>query len=290
IDVFVDTFKPLLFDSIRAQYPYCYRCPLKKTHPRCALACLKDFEAMMKERHNEIAACIVEPLFEGAAGIITMPAGFYKGIRSITKKYGVLLIADEVATGFGRTGAYFASIKEGVRPDMICLAKGLSGGYLPLAATIATDEIYGAFLDSYHEFKAFFHGHTYTGNPLGCAAALASIELFRKEKVLQRVRPKITLLAGLLRPMSSMKNVGDVRQCGLAAGVELVKDKSTKERFGAAERIGARICAEARRHGVLLRPLGDTIVIMPPLSVTDKELKQITSAISSSVETVLGAQ
>ncbi len=273
IDIFVEKYRPLLFKNFRAPYPYCYRCPLKKTRPSCSLACLDTFERIVKKHHREIAACIIEPGFEGANGMIVAPRGFLRGVRRITERYDVHLIADEVAAGFGRTGAMFACGMEGVRPDFMCLAKGLTGGYLPLAATLTTERVYKAFLGRYDEFKAFFHGHTYTGNPLGCAAALANLEVFRKEKTLERLKPKIKLLATLLDGFKDLRHVGDVRQIGLVAGIELVEDKKTKKSFPPAKRVGQRICMEARRHGLIIRPLGDTVVIMPPLSIKETELK-----------------
>ncbi|MBI5970894.1 MAG: adenosylmethionine--8-amino-7-oxononanoate transaminase [Deltaproteobacteria bacterium] len=275
IDVFVEKYRPLLFKNLRGPYPYCYRCPVKKTYPSCSLACLDSFERIVKKHHKELAACIIEPGFEGASGMIVAPKGFLKGVREITKKYGIHLIADEVAAGFGRTGRMFACEAEGVNPNFMCLAKGLTGGYLPLAATLTTDKVYRAFLGRYDEFRAFFHGHTYTGNPLGCAAGLANLETFKKEKILENLKPKIKLLAALLEKFKSLRHLGDVRQIGLVAGVELVEDKKTKKSFPAAMRLGHRVCMEARKHGLIIRPLGDTIVIMPPLSIKETELKKM---------------
>src|SRR3990170_2243555 len=186
IDIFVKKYRPLLFSAVRAPYPYCYRCPVGKAFPDCKTACLKVFEDSLKKHGKEIAACIIEPLLQGAAGMVTSPPGFLKEVRRLTKKYNVLLIADEVATGFGRTGHMFACDAEGVSPDFLCLAKGITGGYLPLAATLTTDKIYKAFLGRYEDYRSFFHGHTYTGNPLGCAAAIASLDIFEKEKTWSR--------------------------------------------------------------------------------------------------------
>lgn len=206
------------------------------------------------------------------------PPGFLKEVRRLTKKYNVLLIADEVATGFGRTGHMFACDAESVSPDFLCLAKGLTGGYLPLAATLTTDRVYKAFLGRYEEYKSFFHGHTYTGNPLGCAAAIANLEIFEKEKVLMKLAPKIALFKRLLERFENLNHVGDVRQLGLVAGIELVKDKRTKEAYPARERVGYRACLRARGYGVILRPLGDVVVLMPPLSATRKEIQKIADA------------
>jgi adenosylmethionine-8-amino-7-oxononanoate transaminase len=187
IDIFVEKYRPLLFNSYRAPYPYCYRCPIGREYPECKLKCLGELERILEKNHEKIAACVIEPLVEGAAGMVTAPPGFLKGVRRLTRKYNVHLIADEVATGFGRTGEMFACDTEGVVPDILCLAKGITGGYLPLAATMVTERIYRAFLGRYDEYKSFFHGHTYTGNPLGCAAALASIEIFEKDRVIEKL-------------------------------------------------------------------------------------------------------
>ncbi len=280
IDIFVKKYRPLLFRPFRAPYPYCYRCPVKsgKAFPDCKTACLNAFEEVLKKRHKEIAACIIEPLLQGAAGMVVSPPGFLKEVRRLTRKYGVLLIADEVATGFGRTGRMFACEAEKVAPDFLCLAKGLTGGYLPLAATLTTDKVYKAFLGRYEEYKSFFHGHTYTGNPLACAAAIANLDIFEKEKVLQKLAPKIKIFNELLEKFEELPHVGEVRQIGLVAGIELVKDKGTKKAYPAGERAGYRACLRARDYGVILRPLGDVVVIMPPLSATGEEIKKIVEA------------
>jgi len=278
IDIFVKKYRPLLFSAVRAPYPYCYRCPVGKAFPDCKTACLKVFEDSLKKHGKEIAACIIEPLLQGAAGMVTSPPGFLKEVRRLTKKYNVLLIADEVATGFGRTGHMFACDAEGVSPDFLCLAKGITGGYLPLAATLTTDKIYKAFLGRYEDYRSFFHGHTYTGNPLGCAAAIASLDIFEKEKTISRMKPKIKLFGKLLEKFRELNHVGDIRQIGLVAGIELVKDKLTKESFPSKKRVGYRACLEMRKYGVILRPIGDVVVIMPPLSIKESELEKIMDA------------
>lgn len=286
IDIFVKKYRPLLFSAFRAPYPYCYRCPVGKNSSECTTECLKAFEDILKKHSGEIAACIIEPIFQGAAGMIVAPPGFFKAVRSLTKKYGVLLIADEVATGFGRTGKLFACEVEGVVPDFLCLAKGITGGYLPLAATLTTDKVYKAFLGRYDEYKSFFHGHTYTGNPLGSAAALASLDIFKKEQVIKKLGPKIKLFKKLLQRFEELAHVGEVRQIGLVAGIEIVKDKKTKEPFPAKARVGYRACLKMRDSGVILRPLGDVIVIMPPLSIKESELKKITDAAYKGIEEI----
>jgi adenosylmethionine-8-amino-7-oxononanoate aminotransferase len=288
IDVFVEKYKPLLFPTYKAFYPYCYRCPIDKTYPSCKIACIKKFEEILKNHHKEIAACIIEPIVQGAAGMIVAPHGFLKRVRQLCTRYNILLIADEVATGFGRTGKMFACEHEDVTPDFLCLAKGITGGYLPLAATLTTEKIYKAFLGEYRELKQFFHGHTYTGNPLGCAAALANLRIFEKEKMLKRLQPKIKLLSELLEDFKNLTHVGDIRQKGLIAGIELVKDKKTKEPYALEERIGNKVCMEARKYGLILRPLGNVVVIMPPLSISSAELKKVMSIVYRCIHLVAG--
>jgi adenosylmethionine---8-amino-7-oxononanoate aminotransferase len=206
-----------------------------------------------------------------------------RGVRELTRKYGVLLIADEVAVGMGRTGTLFACEQEGVCPDFLCLAKGLTGGYLPLAATLTTDEIYGAFLGRYEESKTFYHGHTYGGNPLGAAAALATLEVFAEERTLERLQPKIARLAEHLYRITKHPQVGDVRQRGLIAGIELVKDKGNREPYPWPEKRGIRVCQHALTEGVWLRPLGNVIVIMPPLAISLEELDRICLAVERGI-------
>ena len=287
IDVFVKKYKPLLFPTFKAYYPYCYRCPINKTYPDCKISCIKRFEDILKKHHREIAACIIEPIVQGAAGIIVSPPGFLKQVRRLCTKYNVLLIADEVATGFGRTGRMFACEHEDAAPDFLCLAKGITGGYLPLAATLTTEKIYRAFLGRYEEFKTFFHGHTYTGNPLACSAAIANLEIFEKEKTLEKLESKIVLFEKLLERFNDIRFAGDVRHKGLMACIEIVKDKKTKESFPMELRIGYKICMEARKHGLIIRPLGDTIVIMPPLSIKKSELKKIISTIYNCIKKII---
>ena len=226
---------------------------------------------------------VIEPLVQAAAGMIVHPKGYLRGVRELTRKYDVLLIADEVAVAFGRTGKMFACEHEDVTPDFLCLAKGITGGYLPLAATIATDEIYQAFLGTYAESKTFFHGHTYGGNPLGAAAALASLDIFEEEKTLYHLQAKIARLKEHLARVSQLPHVGQVRQCGLIGAVELVRDKTAKEPYPWEEKRGLRVCDYARSEGVLLRPLGNVIVIMPPLSITLEQLDKILGAVERGI-------
>jgi len=268
-------FEPLLFDVLRAPTPDSYRLPPNVTAENACEYYLQQLEKLFVEQADEIAAVVIEPLLQAAAGMIRHPEGFLRGVRELTTQHNILLIADEVAVGFGRTGKMFACEQEQVSPDFLCLAKGLTGGYLPLAATLATDEIWNAFLGTYEESKSFFHGHTYCGNPLGAAAALASLQIFETEDTLAAMQPKIARLKEHLSRMSNHPHVGDVRQCGLIAGVELVADKKTKTPYPWEEKRGLRACEEALKEGVWLRPLGSVLVILPPLAITLDELEKI---------------
>lgn len=285
IELFHARFKSLLFPTLEADPPYCYRCPLNQTYPSCQMACLDPIERILKERHRDLAGFIIEPLVQAAAGMITAPSGYLTRIRELCTRYDVLLIADEVATGFGRAGKMFACQHEGVTPDLMAISKGLTGGYMPLAATLTTEEIYQGFLGTYEDFKTFFHGHSYTGNPLGCSVALANLEVFKKEKTLARLQPKIKAMMRLLKPLWQLHHVGDIRQKGLMAAIELVEDKKTKKPYQLAARIGHRVTMEARSRGLLLRPIGNVLILMPPLSTSLPELKRMVEILQASIET-----
>jgi adenosylmethionine-8-amino-7-oxononanoate aminotransferase len=272
IPLFHEVYRPLLFDTLEAPAPYCYRCPHRED---CSFQCLAVLEEQVAVHHGELAAVILEPLMQGAAGMIPQPPGYLARVREVTRRHGVLLIADEVATGFGRTGRMFACEHEGISPDLMCLAKGITGGYLPLAATLATDEIYRAFLGEYSEFKTFFHGHTYSGNPLAAAVGLASLDIFVRDRVLEQLPAKVELLSRHLADLAGHPQVGDVRQRGLMAGIELVQDRASQEPFPLASRTGHRVVLEARQLGAILRPLGDVIVLMPPLCIGLGELEEL---------------
>lgn len=286
IDLFHRIFRPLLFEKETLPPPYCYRCPYGKEKTECEMECLAALETVLRGSPGEIIAVVLEPLVQGAAGILVQPDGFARGVHDLCRKYETLFIADEVATGFGRTGAMFACVREGITPDLMALAKGITGGYLPIAATLATDEIYRVFLGDYAEKRTFFHGHSYTGNPLGCAAALASLEVFEKDNVMEMLHSKIVRLKALLQSFLGLEHVGEVRQCGFMVGVELVRDRITKQPYEWAEKIGNRVIREARRRGVVIRPLGNVIVLMPPLCVTDEELQLLTSVVYESIKMV----
>ncbi len=286
VETFHKVFSPLLFKTYDAPSPYCYRCEAGLSYPGCKFACLERMEDILRENSSGIAAVIIEPLVQAAGGMIVSPAGYLKGVRDLCTKYNALMIADEVATGFGRTGKMFACEHEDVVPDIMCLSKGITGGYLPLAATIATDEIYNAFLGEFRELKTFFHGHSYTGNPLACAAALACLDIFEKEETLKKLQPKIEILEKWLNDISGLPHVGDVRNKGLMAGVELVKDKDTKKPYNWEEKIGWKVAYHARENGVFIRPLGNVVVIMPPLSISAGNLNQMLKVIKNAISAV----
>jgi adenosylmethionine-8-amino-7-oxononanoate aminotransferase len=238
---------------------------------------------LIRAHHERLAAVVVEPLIQAAAGMVMHPAGYLRGLADIARRHDVLLIADEVAVGFGRTGTMFACQQEGVTPDLLCLAKGLTGGYMPVAATLATDEIWRAFLGTYAESKTFFHGHTYGGNPLGAAVALATLDVFEEEQTLASLPPKIERLRAHLARIAEQRHVGDVRQRGMIGAVEMVLDRRAREPYPWEEKRGLAVCDAARRQGVLLRPLGNVLVIMPPLSVTLDELDRIMLALEAGI-------
>jgi adenosylmethionine-8-amino-7-oxononanoate aminotransferase len=283
IDVFHKMFGPLLFKTYNAPSPHCYRCDLNKHHPSCRLRCLQKMELMVKKHHKEIAGLVIEPVVQGAGGIIVSPPGYLKGVKKLCLKYNILLIADEVATGFGRTGRMFACEHENVEPDILCVAKGITSGYLPLAATLTTEKIYNAFLGKFRDLKTFFHGHTYTGNQLACAAALANLEMFKKEKTLLKMQKKIEELRKGLSQIALLQSVGEVRQKGFMAGIELVKDRNTKKPYSLSEKMGWKVCHRAREKGLIIRPLGNVVVLMPPLSISQHELKWLIRVTQESI-------
>jgi adenosylmethionine-8-amino-7-oxononanoate aminotransferase len=286
MDIFHHIFQPLLFDCLRVPTPYVYRWPTGARH--CLESAALAAESVIQSRRDDIAAVIIEPLVQGAAGMITHPPGYLKRVARACKENGVLLICDEVATGFGRTGTLFACEQEEVVPDFLCLAKGLSGGYLPLAATLTTDAVYESFLGPFESQRTFFHGHSYTGNPLACAAALASLRLFDEERTLDHVRTMAERLAAGLEGVAALSHVGDIRQRGLMVGIELVKNRKTKEPYGYADRIGHRVCLAARKREAMLRALGNVIVLLPPLSIKPSEIDLLVEAARDSIAEVTG--
>jgi adenosylmethionine---8-amino-7-oxononanoate aminotransferase len=260
IDLFHSLYRPLLFDAERAE----------PGDPA-------DMERILEAHRGEGAAVIMEPLVQGAAGMLVHPEGYLRDVRALCDRHDVLLILDEVATGFGRTGRMFACEHEQVAPDLLCLAKGITGGYLPLATTLATERIYEGFLGQFEEFRTFFHGHTYTGNPLACAAALATLDVFREERTLERLQPKVELLAELLEPIAAHPAVREVRRRGFMTGIELVD-------YPLDVRMGHRVTLEARRRGAIIRPLGDVIVLMPPLSISHADVRRLVDITAEAID------
>ncbi|MHB8109615.1 MAG: adenosylmethionine--8-amino-7-oxononanoate transaminase [Syntrophorhabdaceae bacterium] len=289
IGIFHKVYGPLLFKSFKAPSPYCYRCPLKLSKDTCGMACVGQFEDMVKKHRDEVCAVIIEPLVQGAAGMIMQPEGYLKTIWKIAKDNGLHFITDEVATGFGRTGKMFACDHEGIEPDFICLAKGITGGYLPLAATVTTDEIFRGFLGRFDENKTFFHGHTYTGNPVAAAVAVENLAIFDREKTIGKMADKIIALKNELKRFEDLPNVGEVRQRGFMVGIELVKSKKTKKPYPASEKIGQKVTLAARKRGVLIRPLGDVIVLMPPPAIDAATLSELVAVTYESIIEATGA-
>ena len=283
---FRDPYRSLLFDATRIPSPYAYRCVMCDS--KCTMACVAPLENILASRRDEIAAVIVEPRVQAAGGIIVAQEGYLARLAQICTDHDVLLIADEIATGFGKTGRMFACDLEGVTPDLMAIGKGLTGGYLPMSATITTERVYAAFYEpSPGGNRTLYHGHTFAGNPICAAAAIANLQLFQDSPVLDQVKERANFLTALFNErFTSEELVGDIRQLGLMAGLELVRDRGSGTPFDPATGIGDQVARVARDHGVLLRPLGDVIVIMPPLSIEENELIQIVDAIDEGLDAV----
>lgn len=288
IDLFHRIFGPLLFETIHAPSPCCYYCTLSVQAGGCQSACIGAVEDILARQHGEIAAMVVEPLVQGAAGMLTQPPGYLRRIRELTRQYNVLLIVDEVATGFGRTGKMFACEHENVTPDIMTMAKGITAGYLPLAATVATDEIYQAFLGDRASERTFFHGHSYTGNALACAAALANLEIFKEEQIIAGLADKIAAAKKKLAGFAELTAVADIRQCGLMIGIELQADKLARTPFPPELLIGHRVSMLAREYGLIIRPLGDVVVFMPPLASTKADIEEMLDIIYRCIQEIAG--
>ncbi|MDR6224773.1 adenosylmethionine--8-amino-7-oxononanoate transaminase [Desmospora profundinema] len=284
MDLFHAAYDKLLFPTLRTPYPHPYR--FDGTEQECLDSCLEKLRRHLDESGDTIAALILEPMMQGAAGMIRMPAGFLKKTEELCRQHDVLLIADEVATGFGRTGAMFACDHEGVQPDLMALGKKLTGGYLPVAATLTSDAIYEAFYGDYEEMKTFFHGHSYTGNQLGCAVALANLDLYEETDLLSHVDRLSRAILSEWEPMRQRRHVGDIRQLGLMIGIELVKDRKTRESFAWADAVGVKVCRRARDLGLLTRPLGNVITLMPPLAVSQEDLTAMIAILDQAIREV----
>ena len=274
INTFHSTFKPLLFESYQiSSYD-------------SSSSTIKELKKLLEKKSDFIAALILEPYVQAAGGIKVAEEGYLKEIKKICKKFNILLILDEVATGFGRTGEMFACDHDNVCPDILVLGKGLTGGYLPLSATITTEEIFKTFLGEHDELKTFFHGHSYSGNPLSCSAAIANLDIFHEEKTILKAKKVIKVFEEELKEFSGLKHVSSIRNKGLMAGIDLKKDPENNISYKLKDRIGKRVCDLAKKEGVLIRPLGDTIVIMPPVSIKQRELKKLTKSIYKSIKEV----
>jgi len=275
VDLYNAKFKSLFYSSFKAPTPYCYRCKFGKTKENCSLECLSAMEDILKKESKNIAAIILEPILMGAAGMIIYPAEYLKGVAELAKKYNVHLIVDEVAAGFGRTGKMFASEHADIEPDFMCISKGITSGYLPIGVTMTTEAIYKAFYAEYSDLKTFYHGHTFTANPVACAAAIASIDLFEKENTLSRVQKISEKLGSFIKEMSELEIVGTSRNIGTVGVLELVKNRDTKEPFGSEERVGLKIYKKGLENNLLLRPLGNIVYFFLPLCTKDSELDDI---------------
>lgn len=304
IDLFHKAYGGLLFKADKVTSPYCYRCPFNRAHPeradartyrRCEWECVRSVEASFERAQRSgkpFAAFVYEPRVQGAAGMIAQPEGWLAKVAAIARAHGTLLVADEVMTGFARTGgpSLFAGHSEGVVPDLMALAKGLTGGYLPLAATLASQPVFDAFLGEYSEFKTFFHGHSYTGNALGCAVARESLALLKPANARRRRERLASLLSTQLATLWSLPAVGDIRQVGLVAGIELVQDFRHRTPFPLAARVGIRVCEAMARRGVLTRPIGNVVVLMPPYCTQPSELRTMVSVMRDAIEEVTGSR
>jgi adenosylmethionine-8-amino-7-oxononanoate transaminase len=295
--IFHQAYRPLLFPTREVLSPACYRCPYNRAEPvrgtdarltrQCHWECIGELEKALDETAETASAFVTEPRVQGAAGMTMHPHGYLKKAAEACAARGVWMLLDEVMTGFGRTGAMFACQQEDVQPDVLALAKGLTGGYLPVAATLASEEIFAAFLGDYADLKTFFHGHSYTGNALGCAAALANLEIFQTDATVEKNQRLQQVLAEKLRPFWDHPHVGDIRQEGLIAAIEIVQDFATRAPFPFTDRIGHRICQAAQKHGLLTRPVGDVLVLMPPYCTTEAQLEKMTTALALALHEIL---
>ena len=275
LDLYAEIYKPMLMDIVRVEAPDCYRCPYGECRDTCQCECFQQAEEALSKYGQEIAAFIMEPLVQGSAGMRIYPPLYLKKLREACDRYGVLLIADEIATGFGRTGKLFACDHAGITPDILCMSKGLTGGYLPMAITVTTQEIYDAFYDDYNKGKAFMHSHTYSGNPLACSAALAVQDILEEEQILEHAAQRADYLhEQLMNAFGDHPNVGEIRHIGLINGIELVADRKTKTPFPSEDRVGYQIYKRALQEGVIFRPLGDVIYFNPPLIINEEEIDE----------------
>ncbi|MEG0133893.1 MAG: adenosylmethionine--8-amino-7-oxononanoate transaminase [Clostridium sp.] len=288
MDLYAQIYKPMLMDTIQVEAPDCYRCPYGKNRDNCSCQCFEKAEAAFEKYAHETAAIIVEPLLQGSAGMRIYPPLYLKKLRQLCTNYDVLLIADEIATGFGRTGKMFACDHAGITPDMMCLSKGLTGGYMPMSITVTTEKIYSAFYDDYNKGKAFMHSHTYSGNPLGCAAALGVLKVLREQNILAKAKENAEYLNRRIKEVfGDHPKVGEIRSIGLINAIELVEDKASKKAFDSTLRLGYEIYKEALKLGLVLRPLGNVVYFNPPLTITTEELDKAIEIAKTAVDRII---
>lgn len=288
LDIYSKVYKPLLLDTSRIEGPDCYRCKYKKDRETCNAECFRNMETFIKEKHEEISAVIIEPMVQAAAGMKIYSPVYLKKLREITKQYDIHLIADEIAVGFGRTGKMFACEHAGISPDFMCVSKGLTAGYIPMAIVLTTNKIYDAFYDDYTTYKAFMHSHTYSGNPLGCRIALEVLKMLEDNNILEENAKKAVAFRDMLKQaIVNHKHIGEIRSIGLIQAIELVADKESKQPFPSDKRLGYQIYKEALKMGVLLRPLGDVLYFNPPYCVTKEQMKEMITVALTAIGKVL---
>ncbi len=282
-ELYREIYRPMLLEEYQVQGPDCFRCPYGQTREDCSTECFEKMEALVAREHENIAGVIIEPLIQGAAGMRIYPAGYLKKLRELCDRYQVHYIADEIAVGFGRTGRLFANEHAGVTPDFMCLSKGITGGYMPLAVVLTHQAIYDAFYDDYQTMKAFLHSHSYSGNPLACALAVEVLKIFEEEKILNQLPPKMDLLDAGAGRFEQLDTVGEFRRCGMVAAVELVQDKKSKAPYPWQQRRGLEVFKKALQKGALLRPLGNVVYFMPPLTIDEQALQDLLDAAYDSI-------
>lgn len=287
-DLYRSIYQPILLQGFQVQGPDCFRCPYGKERDSCAAECFEKMEQLLLAEHEQIAGVIIEPLIQCAGGMRIYPPVYLRKLRELCTRCDVHYIADEIAVGFGRTGRLFANEHAGVTPDLMCLSKGITGGYLPLAVTLATDEIYQAFYDDYATLKAFLHSHSYSGNPLACAVAVEVLNIFEEEQILEKLPARMNLLDGAAERFSALPYVGEFRRCGMVAALELVRDRATREPFPWQERRGLAVYQAALARGALLRPLGNVVYFMPPLNISPTDLEQLLAIAYDAVIETMG--
>ena len=285
MDLYAKIYKPMLMDTIQIEAPDCYRCPYEQNRDCCHTECFEHAKKAFERYGEECCGIIVEPLLQGSAGMRMYPPQYLRKLRELCDQYHIVFIADEIATGFGRTGKMFACDHAEIRPDILCVSKGLTGGYMPMALTITTEEIYQAFYGDYQEGKAFMHSHTYSGNPLGCSAALAVQTILKEEQILEKAKVRASYLTKRFEEtLKERPYIGEIRHLGLIHALELVEDKKTKKGFPSEQRVGYQVYKEALKYGLLLRPLGNVLYFNPPLTIKEEELEKALNRCMSALD------